>query len=105
MCLFKLFAIIDVIVIILIIVFIEIIDIIVLIVWCCQLRIDLSIPVHIWANKRAAIAKQVDDMGDEFRPAMRKGWLAYITKTYAADPAVRTVSIGQGALVVADDDC
>lgn len=44
-------------------------------------------------------------MGDEFRPAMRKGWLAYITKTYAVDPAVRTVAIGQGALVVNDDDC
>ena len=96
---------IDVIVIIMIIVLIEIIHVIVLIVGCCQVRIDLSIPVHIWANKRAAIAKQVDDMGDRFRPAMRKGWLAYITKTYAADTAVHTVSIGQGALVVADDDC
>ena len=87
-----------------IIVIIEIIDVIVLVVWCVQVRIDLSIPVHIWANKRAAIAKQVDDMGDRFRPAMRKGWLAYITKTYAADPSQHAVAIGQGLLVVPDDD-
>ena len=82
---------------------IEIIDI-VLIVWCWQVRVDLSIPDHIWANKRAAIAKRVDDLGDEFRPAMRKGWLAYIRKTYAADPSQHTVAIGQGELVVPDDE-
>ena len=69
-----------------------------------RLRVDLSIPDHIWADKRAAIAKRVDDLGDEFRPAMRKGWLAYIQKTYAADASVHTVAIGQGLLVVPDDD-
>ncbi len=36
-------------------------------------------------DKRAAIAKKVDDLGDQFRLAMRTGWLAYIKKTYSAD--------------------
>jgi hypothetical protein len=82
---------------------IEIIDVI---VCCCQVRVDLSIPDHIWANKRAAIAKRVDDLGDEFRPAMCKGWLAYITKTYAAASSLHTstVAFGQGELVVPDDE-
>ena len=64
----------------------------------------MSIPDHIWAKKRAAIAKRVDDLGDEFRPAMRMGWLAYIRKTYAAASSVHTVAIGQGELVVRDDE-
>jgi hypothetical protein len=33
----------------------------------------------VWQDKRAAIAKTVDDLGDQFRPAMRAGWLAYIS--------------------------
>ncbi len=65
---------------------------------------DLSIPDHIWANKRAAIAKRVDDLGYEFRPAMRRGWLAYIRKTYAAASSVHTVAIGQGELILPDDE-
>ena len=65
---------------------------------------DLSIPDHIWANKRAAIAKRVDDLGDEFGPAMRRGWLAYIRKTYAAASSVHTVAIGQGELILPDDE-
>ncbi len=68
---------------------------------------DLSIPDHIWANKRAAIAKRVesvDDLGDEFRPAMRRGWLAYIRKTYAAASSVHTVAIGQGEMILPDDE-
>jgi hypothetical protein len=83
---------------------IVLIDFIVLIVCCCQVRVDLSIPDHVWTNKRAAIAKRVDDLGDEFRPAMRKGWLAYIRKTCAAAPSVHTVAFGQGELVVPDDE-
>ena len=65
---------------------------------------DLSIPDHIWANKRAAIAKRVDDLGDAFRPAMRRGCLAYIRKTYAAASSVHTVAIGQGELILPDDE-
>ena len=89
---------------ILIIEIIEIIDVIVLIVWCWQIRVDLGLPDHIWVTKRAAIAKRVDDLGDQFRPAMRKGWLAYIEQTYAVDPDHYDGGIGQGDLVVPDDE-
>jgi hypothetical protein len=35
---------------------------------------------------------------------MRKGWLAYIRKTYAVAASVHTVAFVQGELVVPDDD-
>ena len=44
-----------------------------------QVRVDLGLPNH---NRRAAIAKTVDDLGDQFRPAMRTRLLAYIKKAY-----------------------
>ena len=100
-------AIIAIIVIILpidVIVIIVIIDIIVIIAYCWQVRADLGLPDHVWVEKRAAIAKQVDDLGDQFRPAMRKGWLDYIQKTYVADADDYVAAIGQGDLVVPDDD-
>jgi hypothetical protein len=53
--------------------------------------------------KRAANAKRVEYLGDEFRPAMLMGWLAYIKKTYVADADHYDVAIGQGELVVPDD--
>ena len=69
-----------------------------------QVRVDLGIADHIWKEKRAAIAKKVDDMGDQFRPAMRAGWLAYITKTYPNDTVTAGSFLGQGELVVPDED-
>ena len=89
-----------IIVIILSIVFIVII---VLISNCSQIRADLGLLDHVWVDKRAVIAKRVDDLGDQFRPAMRRGWLAYIEKTYAADGDDYEVAMGQGELVVPDD--
>lgn len=83
--------------------FIVIIAIIVLIANCWQIRADLGLPDHIWVDKRAAIAKRVDDLGDQFRPAMRRGWLAYIKKTYAADVDDYDAAMGQGELVLPDD--
>ncbi len=68
---------------------------------CSKVRVDL---VHIWVDKRAAIAKKVDYLGDQFRPAMRTGWLAYIKKTYSADAVQHRPALGQGKLVVADDE-
>ncbi len=50
-------------------------------------------------DKRAAIAKKVDGLGDQFRPAMRTGWLAYIKKTYSADAVQHGPALGQGELV------
>ena len=42
-------------------------------------------------------------MGDQFRPAMRRGWLAYIQKTYSVDDDDYDTAMGQGELVVPDD--
>jgi hypothetical protein len=35
-----------------------------------QVRGDLGIADRVWADKRADIVKQVDDLGDQFCPAM-----------------------------------
>ena len=86
-----------------VIVIIVIFDIIVIIAYCWQVRAELGLPDHVWVEKRAAIAKWVDDLGDQFRPAMRKGWLDYIQKTYDADAVDYVAAIGQGDLVVPDD--
>ena len=48
----------------------------------CQVRQDLGLADHVWQDKRAAIAKTVDDLGDQSRPAMRAGWLSYIRQAY-----------------------
>ena len=69
-----------------------------------QLRCDLGIPDHVWTDKRAAFAKKVEDLGDQFRPAMRAGWLAYITKTYPKNAVSAGPALGEGELVVADED-
>ncbi len=58
-----------------------------------------------FGGQRAAIAKRVDNLGDDqFRPAMRTGWLAYIKKTYSADAVQHGHALGQGELVVGDDE-
>ncbi len=69
----------------------------------CQVRQDLGLADHVWQDKRAAIAKTVDDLGDQFRPAMRAGWLSYIRQAYPdnATPAA-CPPVGQGTLVLPD---
>jgi hypothetical protein len=49
-----------------------------------QIRADLGITDNVWVDNHAAIAILVEDLGDQLRPAMQKGWLAYIKKTYSA---------------------
>ena len=69
----------------------------------CQVRQDLGLADHVWQDKRAAIAKTVDDLGDQFRPAMRAGWLSYIRQAYPANAApVAGPPVGQGLLVLPD---
>jgi hypothetical protein len=60
-----------------------------------KISADIGIPDNVWVDNRAAIAKLVEDLGDQFRPAMRKGWLAYIEKTYSADADEYEATIGQ----------
>ena len=57
-------------------------------------------------GKRAAIAKRDDNLGDQFRPAMQTGWLAYVKKTYSADAVQvqHSPALGQGGSVVEDDE-
>ncbi len=85
---------------------IDIIAIIVLIAFCWQIRTDLGIPDDIWVDKRAAIANRVEDLGDQsdqLRPAMQKGWLAFIRKNYSADADEFEAAMGQGESILPDD--
>jgi hypothetical protein len=61
---------------------------IILIILLFQVRIDLGLADHVWQNKHAIIAQEVDGfgLGPQFRQALRNGWLKYIKATYAAQP-------------------
>ncbi len=51
-------------------------------------------------------AQSVEALGNNFRPAMRAGWLKYIQTAYAAGPASAASSTGKGTLmwVTTSDD-
>ena len=60
-----------------------------------------------WQDKHTAIAQTVDALSDQFRPAMRgiACWLvAYIKNVYHNGEAFVAQSVGQGTLVVNDED-
>ncbi len=80
----------------------DIIAIIVLIAFCWQIRTDLSVSDNIWVDKRAAIAKRVEDLGDQLRPAIQKGWLAFMRTTYSADADENKAAMGQGESISPD---
>jgi hypothetical protein len=68
-----------------------------------QVRQDLGLADYGWQDKRTMIAQSVDNLGDQFRPAMRAGWLSYIRRADpedAADDAGPVV--GEGIFVVQD---
>ncbi len=73
----------------------KIIAIIVLIAFYWQIHSDLGIPDNIWVDKRAAIANRVEGLGDQLSPAMQKGWLARIRKTYSAGADEYEAAMGQ----------
>ena len=54
---------------------------------------ELSIADHIWLDKRTAIAQTVDELGDNFKPAIRAGWMAYIRKAYPDGSASRRIAV------------
>ena len=64
------------------------------------MRIELGIADHIWMDTRAAIAQSVNELGDEFKPAMRAGWMAYVRKAYPEGSASRRIAVGQAPLVL-----
>ena len=57
-----------------------------------------------WSDKRTSIARSVDNLGDQFRAAMRAGWLSYIRRVYREEDGAADVGlvVGEGALVVDD---
>ena len=61
---------------------------------------ELGIADYIWQDKRAAIAQTVDELGDNFKPAVRAGWVAYISKAYPDGSASGRIALGQGQLVI-----
>ena len=68
-----------------------------------QVRQDLGLADHVWQDKRTMIAQSVDNLGDQFRPAMRAGWLSYISRAYPEDAAGSSRPVvGEGIFVVQD---
>ncbi len=68
-----------------------------------QVSQDLGLADHVWQDKRVLIAQSVDNLGDQFRPAMRAGWLTYIRRAYPADSAEDPGPVvGEDMLVVPD---
>ena len=58
-----------------------------------------------WQDKRTLIAQSVDKLGDQSRPAMRAGWLSYISRAYPEDRdnvADAGPVVGEGTFVVDD---
>ena len=68
-----------------------------------QVRMDLGIADHVWQDKRTAIAQSVDALSDQFKPAMRAGWMKYIRQTYTAGAVAPVVAVGEGTLVLDDE--
>ena len=65
-----------------------------------QVRQVLRLADHVWQDKMTLIAQSVDKLGDQFRPAMRAGWLSYICRAYPDDGAADAGPIvGEGILV------
>ncbi len=91
---------------VILIVFIFIIILIILIILVMSFHSSLSTSgLRITSGRRNGMPspKTVDALGDEFEPAMRAGWLAYIRKTYPDGAAAAVDAIGEGTLVLDDD--
>jgi hypothetical protein len=68
-----------------------------------QVRQDLGLADHVWQDKRTLIAQSVDNLGDQFRPAMRAGWLSYIRRAYPDDSGEDAGPVvGEDMLIVPD---
>jgi hypothetical protein len=69
-----------------------------------QIRQELGLAYHVWQDKRTLIAQSVGNLGDQFRPAMRTGWLSYIRRTYPADaPDGAGPAVGEENMLVIPD--
>jgi hypothetical protein len=68
-----------------------------------QVRQELGLADHVWYDKRTLIAPSVNNLGDQFYPTMRSGWLSYISRTYPEDAVDGADSaVGEDILVLPD---
>jgi hypothetical protein len=68
-----------------------------------QVRVDLGIADHVWQDERDIIAESLDNLGDQFRPAMRAGWLNFIRNAYPdGDGVVAGPAVGIGPFTLPD---
>ena len=58
----------------------------------------MGIPEQIWQERRKKIADTIESLRDEYCPALREGWMAYIKKMYSSGTSVQ-----QGALTCSSD--
>jgi hypothetical protein len=86
----------------------SIISIISIIPHYLQVRQDLGLADHMWQDKRTLIAQSVDNLGNQFRPAMRAGWLSFMgrgsvvpVRTQMTDAGPQAI-VGEGILMLAD---
>jgi hypothetical protein len=49
-----------------------------------------------WHGKRTLIAQSVDNLGDQFRSAMRAGWLSYIRRVHREEDSAAYVGLAVG---------
>ncbi len=53
-----------------------------------------NIADYVWQDKQTAIAHLVDNLGDQFRPAMCAGWLKYICNACLEGAMVAGPAVG-----------
>ena len=61
----------------------------------------LDLQIKCGRTKGRLLPKNVDDLGDQFRPAMHSGWLSYIRKAYPGSDAP-DAGPPEGTLVLPD---
>ena len=47
-----------------------------------QVRREKGIPEKDWAEKRGAIADEIEDLGEGYCDALRDGWVKYLNAAY-----------------------
>ena len=69
-----------------------------------QVRNDMGIPEYVWREKREALAKEIDDLGEEFRPKFKSAWLDYLKTMHAGGASAPPPTINSSSFVVDDED-
>ena len=71
-----------------------------------QVRREKGIPEKDWAEKRPAIADEIEDSGEGYHDLLRYGWVKYLSAAYP--PGSKRLSLDlstvQTKVMVEDDD-